>query len=354
MRKLPLFNAVLEEETDGITTISWVSCPATEIEMLLFDKDNVLQFADDEKHMVSSVVMLCDTPIYRRTGDFEYYIQYEKDTLLKMCEKMLKENTFKSISFEHNGKNIKEGLINLVELYTTDEHKPSPFDVKYGSIVATYKIEDDELWDVFKNSSLSGISLEGYFGMKEVLDTDKYTKHTNMNIKELLKKMLTNFTESKVGEDTWLYDGELAEGVAVTLESGEPVADGEYEVEGKKVTIKDGVVESVEEVKEPETEEPVTEEPAETMEETTEPEVTEPVADEPEEPKTDEPDVKADVDALKSEVEALKTELETIKETLNELVATPAAAPAVEEYQNVTPDKSKGNKTTSILSCLNK
>ena len=88
---IPTYKAVLNYEEDGITTISWVSDPATMVDMICFSEEDrdKYRFADDEKHMVTSVVMLADTKIYRRNGDFEYYITYEKDTLLQMCEKML-------------------------------------------------------------------------------------------------------------------------------------------------------------------------------------------------------------------------------------------------------------------------
>lgn len=365
MRKLPLYEAILENEQDGITCISWVSCPATEVQMMLFDEQHILQFADEEKHMISSVVMLCDTPIYRRNGDYEFYIQYGKDTLLKMCEKMLADNAFKNISFEHNGKVIDEGLINLVELYTTDEHKTSPFDVKQGSIIATYKVNDNELWEAIKESNLGGISLEGYFSLNEI--KEQHFNKSNM-IKDILKKFLTNFSETTIGDKKWLHDGELEVGTKVTNEDGSEVEDGEYTLEdGTKITIKDGAVKSVEKAEEetPETteekpeaqseekpnEDETSETETETSEETTETE-TETTSEETSETQSEGPSLQAEVDALKAEIEALKNSIEEIKTSVNEALTVPVAAPAVEEFEQVETKTHKGSNTSNILSHL--
>lgn len=360
MRKLPLFEGILSEDQDGITCISFVSMPATEIDMILFNEQHQLQFTDEEKHMISSVVMLADTKIYRRQGDFEFYITYSKDTLMKMCEKMLKDNTFNQISFEHNGHIIENGLINLVELYTTDEKKKSPFDIPDGSIVATYKVNDNELWEAIKESNLGGISLEGYFSLNEI--KEQHFNNNNM-IKDILKKFLTNFSETTVGDKKWLHDGELEVGTKVTNEDGSTVEDGEYTLEdGTKVTIKDGAVESVEKpAEEPETPETPEENPeAQSEEESNEdktPETPEEKTDEtPETPSnsdetpSEEPSLKAEVDALKAEIEALKNSIEELKTSVNEALTAPVAAPAVEEFEQAT--ELPKNKVARILSQL--
>ena len=92
--KIPTLEAILTDEETGISVISWVSNPATQVDMLCFNKENEkeLSFADEEQHMVTSVVMLADTKIYRETEYGQpFYIFYSKDTLKRMCEKMLKD-----------------------------------------------------------------------------------------------------------------------------------------------------------------------------------------------------------------------------------------------------------------------
>lgn len=362
----PIFEALLEDEKDGITTISWVKNPATMIPMLCFSEDDKEKytFMNDEKMMATSVVMVADTKIYRNNNGFEYYITYSADTLIKMCEKMLYEDTFKSISFQHDGQTIDSSLIKLVELYTVDENKKSPFDVPKGSIIATYKITDANIWNLFKSGEIQGISLEGYFSINELTDEDrinsqidqKYEENT-MNIKDILKRILTNFTETPVGESVWVYDGELTVGTKVTLDNGELVEDGEYEVEGKKIVIKDSIVESVENIEETteettetETEETTSEEMKEETETTTEETVEEETTTEETETTSEDNSNDAEIDALKSEIETIKSDIEQIKELINQIAATPAASVATEEFEQIKTKTS--NRAANMLSYL--
>lgn len=256
MANFPVYNAVINTDDEGISVISFVTSPATEINALYFSKEESLVFAEEDKQMITSVVMLADTPIYRRSGDYEYYVKYDKDTLLQMSQKMLKDGTFNTVSFEHDGNIIPAGNIELVELYTKDKTKQSPFtDVPDGSIIATYKVINSELWAELKAHPLS-ISLEGTFDLVE--DMHKYTKQNNMSkIIKTLMSML-KFAEIATDKGQVYYTGEdLAVGLEVFDEGGNPLADGEYVIdEQHKFTVKDGVVTEVVAPEEPEPEEP--------------------------------------------------------------------------------------------------
>lgn len=244
MNNLPIYNALITDKEDGVTTISFVTNPATEVTALYFNKQEQLVFAEEDKQMITSVVMLAETPIYRRNGDYEYYIQYPKDVLVEMAHKMLKDNTFNTISFEHDGNVIEPGNIELVELYIKDENKPGPFsEIKDGSIIATYKCLNTKLWKYLKEHPLS-ISLEGYFNLEEI----KYTKQNKMNkiIKTIMSTLLQYKSVMTDKGEVYFPGEELAEGVEVLDEGGAPLADGEYVIdEQNKFEIKDGVVVSI-------------------------------------------------------------------------------------------------------------
>ena len=82
-----------------------------------------------------------------------------------------------------------------------------------------------------------------------------------------LMKMLAIFAEVVTDKATLIYDGELVEGVEVSVENeaGEivPAEDGEYKTETQVITVEGGKVTKIEdiEVEEEPTEEPTTEEP---------------------------------------------------------------------------------------------
>lgn len=116
-----------------------------------------------------------------------------------------------------------------------------------------------------------------------------------------LAKMLTKFATIEIGGNTWTYEGEFIEGVEVYVEqNGEyvPVADGEYTIDDKTITVAEGKVVSIVEKEE------VIEEPEQLAEEPTQ----EP-AQEPQE----------DVEALKTrivELEGLLQDRDAIVEQL--------------------------------------
>lgn len=84
-----------------------------------------------------------------------------------------------------------------------------------------------------------------------------------------LMKMLAKFAEVVTDKATLIYDGELVEGVEVSVENeaGEIVTaeDGEYKTETQVITVEGGKVTKIEdiEVEEEPTEEPTTEQPIE-------------------------------------------------------------------------------------------
>lgn len=188
--KLPIYNALIADETDGLVCVSIVDEPATEVDYVLFSKNKEKQsFAvvNEEKHLLTSVIMTCEIPIYRCTSEgYEYYIKYSADTIRKMAQKMLSDGTFNTFDFQHNGDRLEEGKIQLVELYIKDEEKginPTFIDVPNGSLMATYKIEDEEIWNMVKSGEYHGLSLEGYFTISEA---ESFSKIEDKDTEEIL------------------------------------------------------------------------------------------------------------------------------------------------------------------------
>lgn len=357
MNTLPIFQALIDEEFDGITAISLVDEGAVEVDFQLFDKQKSLQqFAiqDEEQHLLLGCVMRCDFNIYRNNGGFEYFIRYDRKTIEKMAAKMLKDHTFTQVDLDHDGNMLPQGMVELRELFIKDTEKgivPAGFeDVTDGSLFAVYKVNNDDLWEMCKQGIFNSFSLEGYFQTVEV----KANKQDNKNItimskiKELMKKMLQEFgsVETADGKEIIFEGEELAEGMEVAYSDGEPVENGEYEIDDKIVVIEDSKVKEIKEKEEEvveETEEEVVEEEVEAEEEE---EVVEVVEDEG-------PDYAAEIEALKAEIDALKAEIETIKATL----AEPAAEPVVEEFHKATITKTgneKLDRAIAIASALHK
>ena len=299
MNKLPIYNAEIKDERDGIIAISFVEEPAVESNFMLFGKQIRLFFANEEKRNILGVIMRADFPIYRRDIDGnEFYITYSADTIAKMAQKYFVSGAVNMTSTDHSGEAL-DG-VSLVQWYIKDTEKgivPNGFDdVNDGSLFAEFHIENENLWTACKDGTFKGFSLEGYFTTEKTnLKSDKMENKIMQKVRELLVKLAKVTTDK--GELS--YEGDLEVGTEVVDANGVAVADGDYTLEdGKIIVIKDGKVETIKES-------------AELGEE-------EVPAEEPTVPKADFDALKADFDALKAVVDELKSKVDELKKPVEE------------------------------------
>ena len=174
-KNIPTYKAILEDEESGMYTISLVTNPAVESNFLYFNEQRKpLQFKveNEEKRMVTGVIMRCGFPIYRVNADgSEYYITFDKQTIEKMAEKWLKEGFHSNVNLQHNPNAYVDGVY-LKEVYMKDVERginPMGFeDIEDGSLFGTYHILNDDVWASVKDGEFKGFSLEGYFNVVEV------------------------------------------------------------------------------------------------------------------------------------------------------------------------------------------
>lgn len=358
-KELPLYQALITDEFDGIQAISLVSRPAVEISWQCFSKqEQMYSIKNADEHLLSGVVMLCGVPIYRRdeTG-YEYNIVYTAETIKLMAQKMLSDNSHNKIDIEHNNQILEAGKVNLVELYIVDKEKgldPKFVDVPDGSLMATYKVNDDVLWAACKEGRLTGFSLAGIFDVKEFKDKKKSKYNMIEKIKEKLSQLLVELSETE-----------------------EEVSESVEEVETTTESPTEETTETVENVAE-ETTEQVTETEvqmaAETKEVPTDDETKDEVPTDEEVPADDETKeevptekednselalIKADIVSMKNDIELakglyeqIKTDLESIKETLQNLVNAPVVPPVTEQFEAATIVDKKMSKAARIVSAL--
>jgi len=225
------------DETKDIEMIvnSFVSEPATEKEWLFFNrKKQVLNFYDDEQQIVTSVVMLANTPIYRNDDGYEYKLVFTPEAIKKMAFDYFSKNGFNKISIEHDGKEI-EGAAILLESYFVDNIKsvPQKFGkIPEGSWIMSYKVVDKELWQAIKEKKLRGFSVEVIADLKKLNLNLK--KDTNQQNKKNMKK------EKEKNKQKFL-DAVTDQGVKVTFDALE-VGQLIYAVaeDGTKVTLEQG------------------------------------------------------------------------------------------------------------------
>lgn len=185
---------VNDEDITGIDAISLVDMPAVEKNFLCFseEKQPVKMKFDNSKHIITGVVCLADTPIYRyneRMG--EYYVVFTKETIEKMVEKFAKMDLFKSVNLQHDDEQFVDGIY-MIESYITNKERginPIEFaDIPDGSWICSYKVENEALWgEIINGNKLNGFSLQGMFDLEEQFNKQEQKEET---FNEWLEKQL--------------------------------------------------------------------------------------------------------------------------------------------------------------------
>lgn len=336
-QNIPTYSAIISDDNEGILVISLVDAPATETNWMCFKEQENIKFSivNEDEHILAGVVMVADKPIYRIAPDgTEFYIVFSKDVIKRMAEKMLDDNTFNNIDIQHDGNIIPHDKVKLVELFIADEAKgikPNYLDVPDGSLLANYKIYDEQLWQMAKSGTLNGFSLEGVFTTVRY-EQNKNNKHTKMSkIKEMLKSILVQLGEVTTDKGILTYDGELAVGVEVKNEDGSKPADGEYKVgEDKVIVLKDGYVDEIREIEEELAEEKPEDKKAD--EKPQEKPADEKPKDEGDAKPNEVEELKKLIDEHTSLLKELGDRLKTLEDLVKELNETPAVEPIEQEF----------------------
>ena len=354
---IPVFAVNVDSEDCTITTISLVDEPAMELQMQMFDKKETVKFSlqDEVKHNIVSCIVRTDFPILRLTPEGNpYYIVFNRETSEILCQRLMRDGFQQNISLDHNGKLI-EG-IQLQEVFIKDSNRgisPVGFEeAAEGSLFGVYHITDDQLWKDCIEGRFGGVSLESYIDLQKFNKIDnKKTKNIMSKIKDALKRLLMEFNtlSTDKAELYWEEDTELMVGYKVFVEdeSGNkvPAMDGEYISDENKIKVAGGVVTEIEKK---EVDDVPAEVPAEKKEDVMEePAKEEPAKEEPkEEPATEEPkdDNTEKVAELEKKVADLETKIADLEAKLAEIATAPAAAPVVDEFENIKKRGTTGDK----------
>ena len=165
----PIFKAALTDnpEETGMFLISLVDDPAVEANFMAFSKERYLSFKveNEEKRIVTGLVMPADHPILRQDANGYYYIMYDSETINAMAERFLAMGLANNVDTMHNFEIEKD--VFLREMYIKDSERgisPKGFeDVEDGSLFATYHILNDDVWEKVKSGEFKGFSLAGIF-----------------------------------------------------------------------------------------------------------------------------------------------------------------------------------------------
>ena len=154
-----------EDEVSGIEAISVVENPAIEEDFIaLKNQEFKLAEIDKEKRILMGAALIPNKPIYRQSGDKEYYIYFSRDTVRKASELFFIRNNQNNSTLEHEEK--LKGMT-AVESWIVESKKDKTrhygLEVPVGTWMVSMKVNNDEIWKSVKEGKVRGFSIEGYF-----------------------------------------------------------------------------------------------------------------------------------------------------------------------------------------------
>jgi hypothetical protein len=169
---MKIIELILDEanEIAGVEAISVVENPAIEEDFVALANQEI-KFAEvnAEKRILMGALLVPNKPIYRRSGEEEYYVYFSKDTIRKTAELFLMKGNQNNSTLEHqlplNGLSLVESWI--VEDDEKDKSRLYNMNVPVGTWMGAVKVNNEEVWnDYVKSGKVKGFSIEGYFADK--------------------------------------------------------------------------------------------------------------------------------------------------------------------------------------------
>lgn len=283
--------------------LSVVSEPAIESNFLMFSKDDkeikssVVCLKSEEKHNIIGCALRPDFPIYRRIGEEEFYIEFDKDCIEKLAHEFVGNGSSLNLTKDHESpcENLSVVESWIVEDVEHDKATHYGLDVELGSWVVMCHCDSISLWESFKKGERNGFSIESWVKLEEIITDKDNNISMNKNVK---------LEEAVIDDNFW----SKLKSIITDALNGSSDDDTPEEVAEEIVEKAEEVAEEV-----PATEENLEEEtPAEVADEVAE-EVIEVVEEAAETPEEATEDLQHVVDTLNEEIEALKAENEELK-----------------------------------------
>lgn len=169
----------------GDAMIDWAERKLKQI-----DRQN-FAIQDEEQRIISGPLMLADTPIYRSDDNGEYYVVFTKETIKKIAQRFFKKGYQSNVNLMHDQGNLTEGLT-MFESWLKDDKRGIKAmkgfeDVPDGSWFGSFKVDNDEVWQMVKDGKVRGFSVEGQFNYRKT--GDKKIEQLWANVLEVLAQI---------------------------------------------------------------------------------------------------------------------------------------------------------------------
>lgn len=250
---LDFFEITIEDNDDtGVKFNALVDIPAHMKSYVAFSKKPTVKYHfNEEKRIVTGVMISAGTPIYRRDASGrEFYVVFKAPTIEKIRDKFFREGRANLVNEMHDENKVVKGIYMIENYIIGGINRPTAPEcfanqnLQPGTWIASYKITDNKIWEKAKKGEFGGFSVEGLFYEEQAKITIKNRKMSKK--KKTIWEMMGLVVAAVFAKATTadgvviMYEGELGEGTPVFVEmNGEqiPAPAGDHEV-----TLEDGTV----------------------------------------------------------------------------------------------------------------
>lgn len=174
-RKIPVYQAKVTGEKDGVFAMSFVDFPAIERNFVALKKKQPVKLSlDKQKQILTGPVLVPDFLIYRNHPEMgEYYLQFTAEEIEKISQQMMRTGLgLHNTTHQHETELDGNYLTELWIVADSEADKSAALGLgKFpkGTLMASYKIEDRNYWvKEVLSGNVKGFSLEGFFNLNNV------------------------------------------------------------------------------------------------------------------------------------------------------------------------------------------
>lgn len=161
---LPLYEVLFDDSESVFNNVAFVTEPAIGENFVQLSKqdDNEIRLSvNDEKRIVSGPALIPDMPIYRDQGGRRFYITWTAETIKQMAISFFRNSRQNAGNVEHQ---VPVNGITYFESYIIDKERgicPKEYEnLPDGTWMLSAKVTNDEVWDLVKEGSLTGFSID--------------------------------------------------------------------------------------------------------------------------------------------------------------------------------------------------
>lgn len=177
MKELPIYNMIVDAESDGVEFMAIVDKPAIGVHFEKFADAVRFKMADESKHILFGPIFIPDMLIYRFTKDLgELYVKADAAAVEQMVLKFSRNGNFSNVNLMHDEDSVVDNVY-MFESFIGNKARgifPTAFaDLPDGTWFGSYKVDNDEVWNEYINTGrLKGFSLEGHFKYEKEVKTE--------------------------------------------------------------------------------------------------------------------------------------------------------------------------------------